>query len=267
MPKKRVLVRGGGDLASGVVACLHRSGWQVVVCELPQPLAVRREVAFCEAVYEGEKVVQGISARLVTEHSGIETVLYNGEIAVLVDSELKVLEDMTFFALVDSRILKSDKVKDNPETLPVIGLGPGFETGVNCLVAIETNRGPQLGKAIWQGKPEADTGRPATVMGVDYERVCYAPCAGEVQPFAKIGDRVKKGGVIARVGNQKIVAKIDGVIRGLIRDGIEVKQGIKIADIDPRNDRELCYKISDKAIIIGQTVTQVLEALLDKDLE
>lgn len=267
MSKKRVLIRGGGDLASGVVACLHRSGWQVVVCELPQPLAVRREVAFCEAVYEGEKVVEGISARLVTEHSAIEIVLHDGDVAVLVDPDLKSLEEIPFFALVDSRILKKERIDDNPQTVPVIGLGPGFEAGVNCLVAVETNRGPRLGKAIWQGKPEADTGRPATVLGAAYERVCYAPCAGEVLHDAKIGDKVKKGDVIARVGDQHIAAKIDGVIRGLIRENVVVKQGIKIADIDPRNDKELCYKISDKAIIIGQTVTQVLEALFDKNLE
>lgn len=267
MSNKRVLVRGGGDLASGVVACLLRAGWQVLVCELPEPLAVRRKVAFCEAVYEGEVVIEGIRARFVEDRLRIEDTWEEGAVAVLVDPFLKILQDMTFLALVDARILKLNMIEDNPSTIHVIGLGPGFEAGVNCLVAIETNRGPNLGKAIWQGKPEADTGRPAMVNGIDYERVCYAPCSGYVSHKAQICDMVKKGELIAKVGDQPVVARIDGVLRGLIREKVWVKQGIKIADIDPRGEKELCYKISDKAIIIGYSVSQVLETIYSNYLE
>ncbi len=267
MTSKRVLVRGGGDLASGVVACLHRAGWQVLVCELAEPLAVRRKVAFCESVYEGKVVVEDIRARLVEDKLGIEETWDAGEVAVLVDPFLKIIQEMNFLALVDARILKLSMIEDNPSTLDVIGLGPGFEAGVNCLVAIETNRGPDLGKAIWRGKPEADTGRPAMVNGVDYERVCYATCSGYVSHKVQICDTVKKGELIAEVGDQPVLARIDGVLRGLIRENVWVKQGIKIADIDPRGEKELCYKISDKAIIIGYSVSQVLETIYTNCLE
>ena len=261
MKNIRVLVRGGGDLASGVVACLHRAGWQVLVCELPAPLVVRRKVAFAEAVYEGKMQVEGIDAQLAHSYADVEPILESGRVAVLVDPELTVLESLRFKAVVDARLLKRDLLDDNPKDLAIIGLGPGFEAGENCKVAIETNRGPNLGQILWEGKPEADTGKPAAVNGYSLERVLYAPAEGIVKHYCAICDVVEAGQLLAEVGGLEVKAKIAGVVRGLIREGIRVKKGIKIADIDPRMDSKSCYKISDKAIIIGCSVLEAMKSI------
>ena len=261
MKNRRVLVRGGGDLASGVVACLHRAGWQVLVCELPAPLVVRRKVAFAEAVYEGKVQVEGIEAQLAHDYEDVEPILESGRVAVLVDPELTVLKSLRFNAIVDARLLKRDLLDDNPKDFPVIGLGPGFEAGKNCKVAIETNRGPNLGQILWEGKPEADTGKPAAVNGYSLERVLYAPAEGLVKHYCSICDVVEAGQLLAEVGGVEVKAKIAGIVRGLIREGIRVRKGIKIADIDPRMDPKSCYKISDKAIIIGCSVLEAMKSI------
>lgn len=258
MKLKRVIVRGGGDLASGVVACLHRDGWRVIVAELAQPLVVRRKVAFAEAVYEGRVQVEEISARLANEPSDLEQILIDGDVAVLIDPDLKIVQDLAVSAIVDCRMLKEKYAEDNPPSIPLIGLGPGFIGGGNCLAVIETNRGKNLGKAIYQGKPEADTGKPALVNGFSLERVIYAPVDGRFDPLLEIGDIVQADQAIGKMNGELIKSKISGVIRGLIKEGIDIPKGTKVADIDPRSKKETCYKISDKAIIIGRSVCDVL---------
>lgn len=264
MKIKRVLIRGGGDLASGVAACLHRDGWQVIVAELAQPLVVRRKVAFAEAVYEGTVQVEEISARLASEPLEVEKILESGKVAVCVDPDLEIIDSLPVFAIVDGRMLKRHSDLGNPSSIPVIGLGPGFVGGENCHAVIETNRGENLGKAIYNGEPERDTGKPAPVHGYSLERVVYTPDAGMFKACLEIGDAVQEGQVLGKIGDNVIVSKISGVVRGLIREGITLPKWTKVADIDPRGKKEACYKISDKAIIIGCSVRDVLNDLFNK---
>jgi xanthine dehydrogenase accessory factor len=257
----QILIRGGGDLASGVAARLHRAGFQVLITELPQPLVVRRLVSFAEAVYSGVVQVEGISARLADDLNQAEVILAAGEIAVLVDPELTRLKAVDPLVLVDARMTKQTR-NDRPESVPmVIGLGPGFSAGKDCHAVVETKRGHSLGRVIWQGQALPDTKLPDTIGGRDHDRVLRAPADGLLRTQVSITDQVLAGDLLADVEGVKLIAPFDGVIRGLLHDGLQVKTGMKIGDLDPRNDPAYCSLISDKALSVGGGV---LEALLSK---
>lgn len=255
-----VLVRGGGDLASGVALRLHRAGIRVVITELEQPLAVRRTVSFAEAVYAGQHTVEGVTARLV-QHEQIPAVLEAGEIPVLVDPDANVLRSSVYFPVViDARLLKAP-----PQALPIpillhIGLGPGFQAGANCDAVVETRRSHTLGRVYWIGTTQADSGQPEG----DPRRVLRAPSDGVLSARMKIGEHVEEGEVVAVIGGREerpVISSIKGVLRGLIRAGVHVTEGLKIGDVDPRDDRRACFLVSDKALAIGGAV---LEALLTR---
>lgn len=254
-----VFVRGGGDLASGVALRLHRSGMQVVIAELPEPLAVRRLVSFAQAVYQGEMQVEDVHARLVSQISEIEAVLASGAIPVVVDTQAKCLEILRPAVLVDGRMLKHPPETDLWAAPLTIGLGPGFIAGENCHAVIETCRGHRLGSVIWQGSAEADTGIPENVAAHSADRVLRAPASGVIHALANIGDHVEKGQPIADVSDQLVTAPFNGVLRGLLHSGLKVTSGMKIGDVDPRDDPRYCYLVSDKALAIGGGV---LEAVL-----
>lgn len=258
MKKKIVVIRGGGDLASGVAVCLHKAGYGVVVTELPQPLVVRRKVSFAEAVYEGCCTVEGIVGRKVDSVAKVLDTLAAGEIAVLVDPECKSLEILEPIAIVDGRMLKREKPNEFCERWRVIGLGPGFIGGVNCWVVIETNRGANLGKIFTEGSPEPDTGRPAKVMGYSLERVIYAQREGTFKTLVEIGDQVEAGQKVAEIDGEPVLSQIKGAVHGLLRDGLKVKAGIKVGDIEPSGERELCFRVTDKSLKIGSSVVEVL---------
>jgi xanthine dehydrogenase accessory factor len=256
-----VLIRGGGDLASGVAARLHRAGFKVLITELPKPLVVRRLVSFAEAVYTGMILVEEVAGRKAENIHQVGEILTAGEIAVLVDPDLKAVEFYPPAALVDARMIKRPP-KDQPEGIPLlIGLGPGFTAGKDCDAVVETMRGHTLGRVIWRGQALADTGIPETVGGRDAERVLRAPADGVLCNHVQITDRVKEGDLIAEAGGLQLHAPFDGVIRGLLHEGLPVHQGMKIGDLDPRNDPAYCTLISDKSLSIGGGV---LEALLSK---
>ena len=251
-------MRGGGDLATGIALRLHRAGIKVLITELPQPLAVRRAVSFGEAVYEGVHTVEGITARLVQKDLVYAT-LEAGEIPVLIDPEAEILRSALHFPVViDARLLKAP-----PQPLPLsvplhIGLGPGFQAGINCHAAIETRRSHTLGRVYWAGTTQADSGQPEG----DPRRVLRAAANGVLAARVEIGEHVAEGQVVAVIGEQvEVVSPLRGVLRGLIRNGIHVTQGLKIGDVDPRDDARACYLISDKALAIGGGV---LEAILTR---
>lgn len=259
--QKLILLRGGGDLASGVAYRLHRAGLSLVITELPQPLHVRRTVAFAEAVYAGTASVEGLRARLVANPTDIQATLEHGELPVVVDPDLELLPDLQPLALVDARMTKQPPETDMETAELLIGLGPGFMVGGNCHAVVETMRGHDLGRVIWQGAAQADTGQPGSIAKYDVDRVLRAPAAGQVQPHAKIGARVKAGDLVAEVAGAAVRAEFDGVLRGLVHPELTVVQGMKIGDLDPRNDPAYAQRISDKALAIGGGV---LEALLTR---
>lgn len=258
---KLILIRGGGDLASGVAAVLHRNGWQVVICELSRPLVVRRKVAFAEAVWESEVMVDGIQAVLTSNDEKIERVLLERKIPVIVDPDGRIAERFEFKAVVDARMLKKFQPNSDKEKSLLIGLGPGFIAGENCLAVIETNRGKNLGKVIWQGSAESDTGVPSIVEGRGVERVLYSQNEGIIKTYSEIGDLVVEGQLLAEIGGEAVLSPFDGTLRGMLRDGLCVKAHTKVGDVDPRMDPSLAIRISDKAIIIGQGVLEVMESL------
>ncbi len=259
-----ILIRGAGEMASGVAYRLHRAGLRVVMTELPQPLAVRRLVCFSEAVYEGQCSVEGIEARCVkdpTDTLKILQVMAKGIIPVLIDPEGESIPALHPTVVVDARMLKK-AVELIPQRVNlIIGLGPGFTAGKNCHAAVETNRGHTLGRVYWEGSPQADTGIPDAVGSVREQRVLRAPSDGIFHPQAAIGEHIETGQVIAEVNGQPIVAPFKGVLRGLLRPGVKVSQNLKVGDLDPRNDPSYCSLVSDKALAIGGGV---LEAILSK---
>lgn len=256
-----ILLRGGGDLASGVAVRLWRVGLRLVIIELPKPMAVRRKVAFSEAVYQGVTVVEDIRARLVGTAEQCDEILDRGEIPVLVDPILNCLEIIRPAVLVDARMIKRSPETDIDVAPMVIGIGPGFIAGENCHAVIETKRGHKLGRVIWTGKPQEDTGVPAGIENHHSERVLRAPTDGVLETIAEIGDRLDEGQVVGRIEDFQVVAPFQGVLRGILPSGIVVSKGLKIGDVDPREEVSNCYLVSDKSLAIGGGV---LEAILSR---
>lgn len=264
MDKPLVVVRGGGDLATGTIHKLVRCGYAVLVLEIENPSAIRRNVAFSEAVYEGVWSVEGITARLVKTVEEAKKITNSGEVAVMVDPEGACLKEVRPEVLIDG-ILAKKNLETRKEMAPVtIALGPGFEAGKDVDAVIETKRGHHLGRVILEGAAEPNTGIPGIVAGYAKERVIHSPEEGILRNVKQITDTVQKGDVIAYVetssGKAEVLATISGLLRGLLRDGYPVTRGFKIADIDPRiEEYENCFTISDKARCIAGGV---LEAML-----
>ncbi len=260
LEKLIILIRGAGEMASGVAHRLHRSHFKICSLEIPQPVAVRREVSFCEAIYEGEKEVEGVRARFISKVEEIESVWKEGKIPLLVDPDGKrTTSYLKPDVVVDAIMAKSNLGTQMSDAPLVIGLGPGFTVGKDVHTVIETNRGPHLGRVIFNGTAEPDTGIPGEVGGYTIERLLRTMKKGIFHPHKSIGDRVNKGSVVAVVDDCPVIAKVSGVVRGLLREGVEVKKGMKVGDIDPRGKRDLCFAISEKARAIGGGV---LEAIL-----
>ena len=255
-----VLIRGAGEMASGVAHRLHQSHFKVCMLEIRHPIAVRREVSFCEAIYEGEKEVEGVRAKFISKPEEIHSAWQEGKIPILVDPDgEKTRRFIKPDALVDAIIAKKNLGTHIKKAPLVIGLGPGFYAEKDVHIVIETNRGHDLGRLILKGTAEPDTGIPGNIGGYTVERVLRTMKRGVFHPQKGIGDRVNKGLVVAVVDDFPVMAKISGIVRGLIREGVEVKKGMKVGDIDPRGKRESCFTISDKARAIGGGV---LEAIL-----
>ncbi len=255
-----ILVRGGGDLATGVAMRLFRAGLRVVVTELSQPLAVRRTVSFAEAVYSGEISIEGLTARCVKDPSDslrVLGILGKQQIPVLVDPGCTSAQLLHPAVIVDGRMTKHTPEPIGYSPLLYIGLGPGFEAGVNCQAVIETRRGHTLGRVFWRGGPDPDTGLPSG----NPRRVLRAPIDGIVETRVNIGDHVEEGTLIAEINGMTLDSPLAGIVRGLIHPGLAVPQGMKIGDIDPRDDPRLCQLVSDKALSVGGGV---LEAIASK---
>jgi xanthine dehydrogenase accessory factor len=249
-----ILIRGGGDIATGVALRMHRCGYHVFITELKQPLAVRRTVSFAETVYEGEWTVEEVTAHKAESKEQAMEFSQHGIVPVLVAPELESVS-LDYDVLVDARLTKGIAEYSLANRPLIIGLGPGFTAGRNCHALVETNRGHTLGRVYWNGSAQQDTAVPEG----DPHRVLRAPTDGIIAGHVEIGQHVKAGQSLASVGSEQVVSPFDGVVRGLIRSGLSVSKGLKIGDIDSRDDPELCRLVSDKALAVGGGV---LEAVL-----
>lgn len=270
--KPLVVVRGGGDLATGTIHKLYEEGYRVAVLETEHPACIRRQVSFCEAIYEGKIEVEGVTAVHIEEaeedalYNAVEKAWARGEIPVLKDPFGHVIETLQPEVVVDA-ILAKRNLGTTKEMAPLtIGLGPGFTAGQDVDIAIETMRGEHLGKIYRTGSAIPNTGIPGVIAGYSKERVIHAPASGKFQPRKRIGDMVKTDEVLGVIipeeqqGEVPVFASMTGLLRGMIKEGYLVKKGLKIMDIEPRMDeKELCFLISDKAKCIGESVYQVIK--------
>ncbi len=257
--KERVVVRGAGELASGVIYRLIKEGYSPIALERPNPCCVRRHVCFAEAVHIGEIEIEGVKGRLAADPDEALMLAESGIVPILVDPEAKLLKNLRPDILIDGRMLKKDIDVSKDMAGLVIGLGPGFYPGDNCHLAIETNRGPDLGRVLSAASPQEDTAIPAEVNGFTTERVLRSPVDGIIRTKYEIGNLIREKDIVAEISGVKVRSGIDGVLRGICRDGLTVEKGQKIGDIDPRGKKELCYKISDKARAVADGVVRALE--------
>lgn len=263
MIENLIIVRGGGDLASGTIYKLHKCGFPVLVLEVGAPSAIRRNVAFSEAVYEGRRQVEDVICTLARSVEDALELIRAGKLAMLVDPAGESIARLKPMAVVDAILAKKNLGTCRSMAPITVALGPGFEAGVDVDAVIETRRGHKLGRVIRQGCAEENTGVPGIIGGYGKERVIHSPAAGVLRNVKKITDTVHKGETIAIVdtdrGEVPVPATIDGLLRGLIRDGYPVTEGFKIADIDPRvEEYDNCFTISDKARCIAGGVVEAI---------
>lgn len=258
-----VIVRGGGDIATGTIYKLYQCGFRVLVLEIANPSAIRRNVAFSEAVYNGTQRVEKLTCHLAKTVDEAVSMLEEGKLVMLIDPKGESIDRLKPMAVVDG-ILAKKNLGTNRKMAPItIALGPGFTAGEDVDAVIETMRGHSLGRVIYEGQAIANTGIPGMVGGFTKERVIHSPAAGVMKNISKITDTVRKGEVIAFIETETeqipVEATIDGLLRGLIRDGYPVTKGFKIADIDPRlNEFDNCFTISDKARCIAGGVVEAI---------
>ena len=253
-----VIIRGGGDIATGIALRLYRSGMAVVICETPAPTSIRRTVCFSEAVRQGTAEVEGVAARL-TDLGGVPGLLGQGVIPVLADPAGDCISPLSPDVVVDA-ILAKRNLGTHMELAPiVVAAGPGFTAGVDCHAVVETMRGHYLGRVIYDGSAQPNTNIPGLIGGYAGERVLRAPADGIFRGVRRIGDHVSCGDVAGYVGDVPMACTIGGTLRGLLADGIAVTRGFKCGDVDPRCSPAHCLCASDKALAIGGGV---LEAIL-----
>jgi xanthine dehydrogenase accessory factor len=264
-----VIIKGAGDLASGIALRLHHAGFKIAMTEIPVPLAVRRTVCFSRAVSEGSARVEDVTAVLVKDGEGMRAAFAEKQIALFVDPRGDTVGRFKPDAVVDGIMAKKNlgtRISDAPA---VIGIGPGFTAGVDCHAVIETKRGHTIGRVITEGSALPNTGIPGDIGGYTTERLLRAPADGIFEGYAEIGDTVKKGDALAAVraadGHGEAVpvyAEIDGILRGLLPSGIAVTRGLKAGDIDPRCEKFHCFTVSDKALSVAGGALEALLALL-----
>nr|WP_300094476.1 selenium-dependent molybdenum cofactor biosynthesis protein YqeB [Sedimentibacter sp.] len=257
-----VLVRGGGDIASGVVQKLHRSGFRVLILETKQPTSIRREVCFSEAVYNKKMVLEDTVCILAENADEIYNAWEKDQIPIAVDPEGHYIKELKPDVVVDSIIAKKNTGMRMERATITVAVGPGFCAGKDVDAVIESNRGHNLGRIIFEGEADPNTKTPGNIDGFTWERVIYSPCKGTFRTTHNIGDIIKCGETVATVDGKEVKAKIDGILRGILRDNTHVTENFKVGDVDPRVDQlENCFSISDKARAIGGGVLEAVMIL------
>ena len=260
-----VIIRGGGDIATGTIHKLFQCGFPVLVLEIDNPSCIRRTISFCEAVFEDDVNVEGVTARKVSSLEEAFQIYTRKAIPVLVDPEGQTITEAAPAVVIDAILAKKNLGTTIEDAPIVIGLGPGFTAGKDVHAVIETQRGHNLGRIIYEGAAAPNTGVPGVIAGYGKERVIHAPCDGILHIEKQIGEEVQKGDIIATIDGMPVPATIPGIVRGMIREGYPVNQGLKIADIDPRlAEKDNCHRISDKARCVAGGV---LEAVMHLHME
>ncbi len=255
----RIAVIGGGDVATGIAYRLFAAGLPPLVTELERPLVVRRTVSFAQAVLGGRCRVEGVEARRCADLAEADICLRRREaVPVLVDPALAQVRAWRPHVVVDGRMAKSPSLVHRGEGSYVIGVGPGCVAGDDVDIVVESLRGHRLGHLIRSGPAAADTGEPELVRGIGKPRVLRAPADGIFSTVHDVGEHVDAGDVVARVGGDQVRAEIGGCLRGLLNDGTAVARGLKVGDIDPRDDPAYCHVISDRALAIGGAVLEAV---------
>ena len=253
-----VVIRGAGDLATGIALRLHRAGYQIVMTDLPAPTSIRRTVCFSEAIRLGEMTVEDISARKAETPEEALTLAQSGVVAVLADPAGACIPTLRPGAVVDAILAKKNLGTALTDAPVVIGVGPGFTVGTDCHAAVETMRGHTLGRALYTGSPLPNTGIPGLIGGRSGERVLRAPADGIFVQKLEIGASVHTGDVAGTVNGVPMLCQIDGMLRGILPDGTPVTRGMKSGDVDPRCKPEYCTTISDKALAVGGGVVEAV---------
>ena len=281
--KPIAIIRGGGDLGTGAALRLHRAGWRVLIAELAKPLAIRRAVALASAIYDGSIEVEGVIARRIDDAVEIDQVWSRDQVPVIVDPDCSIAARLNPMVLIDAIMLKRNTGTQMTAAPIVVALGPGFTAGIDCHAVIETNRGHNLGRVYYYGSAEPDTGTPGNLGGQDSQRALRAPIEGVFYAQRKIGDHVRAGEMIGRVitvdvsltdsaarrlaltdrdASQPlgmiVKTRIDGVVRGILHDGLIVLAKAKVADIDPRGEVSYCFTVSDKSWAVGGGVLEAV---------
>ena len=251
---KYILVRGAGDLATGVIITLKKAGFRVIATEIERPTVIRRTVAFADAVYDGECTVEDVKAEKAENLKDVLSILDHGNVPVLVDPNLNILNDIHFEVVIDAIIAKKNLGTNRSMAPFTVALGPGFCAGKDCDVVVETKRGHDLARLIYSGFATPNTGIPGLIEGYGKERVIHSLSSGVFKGCVEIGTIVKKGDLIAMVEDTPHYATLDGMVRGMLRTGLKVPEGFKVADIDPRGERANFKTVSDKARALGSSV-------------
>ena len=264
----KVVIRGGGDLATGVAEVLYQSGFKILILDIEKPSSIRRSVCFSEAIYEGVTKVENIICEKVENENDIEKCWNEKIIPIMVDEKGEIIKKIKPDVVVDSIIAKKN-LGTTKEMAPItIALGDGFKAGKDVDIVVETMRGHNLGRVITSGRAMKNTGIPGEIKGVSKDRVIYSKANGRFSSVKKIGDTVQKDEIIGYVGNVEIRGKISGVLRGIIREGYEVTENMKIGDIDPRiEEKNNCFTISDKARSLGGAVLKSIMFRLKEERE
>jgi xanthine dehydrogenase accessory factor len=265
LKERLIIIKGAGEMATGVACRLYRANFtRMLMLETHSPLAVRRRVAFCEAIHEQHVSVEGIEAVRIERDEDLSVTWESGRIPVLIDPQAESVRRLKPDIFVDATLAKRNLGTCMADAPLVIALGPGFSAGTDCHVVIETNRGHDLGRLISRGSAAANTGIPGDIGGYNSERVLRAPVDGMFTPDKQIGEMVRKGEIVGRVGELEVVAAIGGILRGLIRPGSVVTCGLKIGDVDPRGEAGYCNSVSEKARALGGAVLEAVLAVYNR---
>ena len=261
-----VLIKGAGNLATGIAYRLKKSGFDIVMTEIHKPTTVRRTVAFSQAVFDNEIVIEGIKGVKVNNINEIYEEIREGNIPIIIDENAEIIKELSPDVVVDAIIAKQNLGTSIEDAPIVIGVGPGFEAKVDCHLVVETKRGHYLGKVIEEGSAIPNTGVPGNIGGYTKERIIRASSNGKIKPVVAIGDFVKKGDIVAYIDGVEVLSEIDGIVRGMLQEGIEVFKGMKSGDIDPRCEKDHCFTISDKARSIGGGVLEAIMYMNNNNL-